>query len=150
MNWLRFFSEKIMLITIFPITACSYITGGDSEAECKKVTYEKIAACYYYENVSYNAALRMDRLECTRICVTDTLSLETKAIYEGTNGCSNFFRDSVVFFKTDTIEVYPLENPDGYFENNVKVKGRDVIYRDKNGEKMLGSYSMNGKVLCEF
>lgn len=150
MNWLRFFCRLLMLLTIVLITACTYITGGESKAECKKVSFEEIAACYYYEYVSYNAALRKDRLECTRICVSDTLSLETKAMYAGTNEGQFFSRDSVVLLKTDTIEVFPLENPDGYFENNVNVGGLDMIYRDMNGEKMLGSYSTNGKMLCEF
>lgn len=150
MKWFRFLSGMLAAFTIILITACTYITGGNSEAECEKASFEDIAACYYYEYVGYNATLGMDRLECTRICISDTLSLKTNAIYAGTNDGSFFFRDSVVLLKTDTIEVYPLENSDGYFENNVNVDGWDMIYRDMNGEKILGSYSTNGKVLCEF
>jgi len=150
MNWFRFLSKILVPFTIIPITACTYIIGGNSEAECEKVTYEDIAACYYDEYVGYNAALGKDRLECTRICVSDTLSLKTNAIYAGRNDDSLFSCDSVVLLKTDTIEVHPLKNTDGYFENNVNVDGLDMVYREMNDEKILGSYSTNGRVLCEF
>lgn len=95
MKWFRFLSGMLVAFTIILITACTYITGGNSEAECEKASFEDIAACYYYEYVGYNATLGMDRLECTRICISDTLSLKTNAIYAGVNDGSFFSRDSV-------------------------------------------------------